>query len=199
MESTVWLGTGNTLFEYLEVLLVYGMMFLLIRYGTRQVELNFQRSYWWLAAGWSATIFVGNYLCYLLGVMSFLPWLDNVLHSFVWIGLCLSFLYAGCHRYPMWEQMALFVVVSFIVKVAERLIIGTWEHPHFFGIDGNPAYIIGWSLMDGLYPPISLLFLRLVSRLDRGVLVPGDGVLDPRPFPYGGASVVAAAKRLASS
>ena len=182
MDSASILGPGNTLADYALVLLVYAMLFLLIRFGTRRVELSFRRSYWYLAVGWSVTIFVGNYLCYRWGVMSFLPWLDNALHSFVWIGLCLSFLYAGAFRLPMWEQMALFVVVSLIVKVAERLIIGTWEHPHFFGIDGNAAYIAGWSLMDGLYPPIALLYLRLVRRFDASVLSPEGDALEPPSF-----------------
>jgi hypothetical protein len=182
MDSTSILGAGNTLYHYGLVLLVYAMMFLLIRFGTRRVELNFRRSYWYLAIGWGVTIFVGNYLCYLAGVMSFLPWLNNLVHTFLWIGLCLSFLYAGSYRYPMWEQMALCIIVSLIVKVAERLLLGTWEHPHFFGIDGNAAYIIGWSVMDFLYPVVSLLFLRLVGRIDRDVFVPVGDALDPQPF-----------------
>ena len=27
--------------------------------------------------------------------MSFLPWLTNFMHTFVWIGVCLSYLYLG--------------------------------------------------------------------------------------------------------
>jgi hypothetical protein len=97
--------------------------------------------------------------------MSFLPWLNNGLHTFVWIGLCLGFLYAWSHRKPMWLQFVLFAAFSLVVKIAERAILGTWEHDHFFGIRGNAAYIIGWSLLDGLYPVLSLYGLKLVRRV----------------------------------
>jgi len=104
--------------------------------------------------------------------MSFLPWLNNFFHTFIWIGLCLSFLYAGAYRKPPLEQMALFAIFSFIVKWAERTILGTWELDHFFFIPGNVAYITGWSLMDGIYPIISAFGLRLVSKFMRGVITP---------------------------
>ncbi|MGE3801818.1 MAG: hypothetical protein AB7H80_12435 [Candidatus Kapaibacterium sp.] len=166
------LGAGNTLFDYLLVLLVYGAMYLLIRNANRRVELNFRKTFWILYVGWGFGVLVGNYLFYLIGIMSFLPWLNNAFHTLIWIGLCLSFLYAGCYRKPVIEQVALFVIFSFIVKVAERMILGTWELDNFFGIDGNWAYIIGWSCMDGLYPFISIVGLRLVSRVSIGVVVP---------------------------
>lgn len=166
------LGAGNGLWDYLFVLLFYGAMFVLIRFGTRRVELNFRKTYWILFFGWGFGVFVGNYLFYLIGIMSFMPWLNNAFHTLIWIGLCLSYLYAGCYRLPVWEQCALFAIFSFLVKMAERLLLGTWEHDNFFGIDGNMAYIVGWSLMDALYPFISVLGLRLVSRYTRGVVVP---------------------------
>jgi hypothetical protein len=101
--------------------------------------------------------------------MSFLPWVNNVLHTFVWIGLCLGFLYAGARKRPLWEQFLLFSIFSFIVKQAEHEVLGTSELDHFFLIRGNAAYITGWSLMDGLYPIISRLGLRLVARFVSGV------------------------------
>ena len=170
MESL--LGHGNTLFDYLLVLLFYGAMFVLIHYGSRRVELNFRKTFLILYIGWGFGVFIGNYLFYLIGIMSFLPWLNNAFHTLIWIGLCLGFLYAGCYRRSIPEQVALFVIFSFLVKVAERTILGTWELDHFFGIDGNWSYIIGWSLMDGLYPFISAIGLRLVSRFTSGVIVP---------------------------
>jgi hypothetical protein len=72
----------------------------------------------------------------------------------------------------MWEQFLLFAIFSFIVKAAERYFLGTWELPYFFFIDGNAAYIIGWSLMDGLYPFISMFGLKVISKYSEGVLVP---------------------------
>ena len=167
------LGEGNTWLSYLPVLLVYLLLFVVMRYATSRVELNFRVSYRLMALGWSISVFIGNYLFYRLGIMSFLPWLNNALHTFVWIGLCLSFLYAGCYRRPIWEQCLLFSIFSVIVKFAERQLLGTWELDHFFFIDGNLAYILGWSLMDGLYPFISMFALTQFSRFVRGVVVPG--------------------------
>lgn len=164
------LGAGNDLFDYLLVLLFYGAMFVLIRYGTRRVELNFRRTFWVLYICWGFGVFIGNYLFYLIGIMSFLPWLNNAFHTLIWIGLCLGFLYAGCYHRPIIEQISLFVIFSFLVKVAERLILGTWEHDNFFGIDGNWAYIIGWSLMDGLYPLISMALLTPLGRFVDGIV-----------------------------
>jgi hypothetical protein len=166
------LGAGNTIADYLAVLAVYGALFIVMRYANERVELNFRKTFWILFAGWSAGVFLGNYLFYLLGVMSFLPWLNNFFHTFVWIGLCLSFLYPGAYRRPLWEQFALFAIFSFIVKWAEHTILGTWELDHFFFIEGNLAYIIGWSLMDGLYPVISAFGLKLISKFVRGVITP---------------------------
>ena len=169
------LGVGNNLIDYLLVLLFYGAMFLLIRHGVRGVELNFRKNYLVLFLGWGLGVFVGNYLFYLIGIMSFLPWLNNAFHTLIWIGLCLGYLYAGVYRRPLIEQILLFIVFSFLVKMAEHLLLGTWEHDNFFGIDGNAAYIVGWSIMDGLYPLISMAGLKLVGRFVDGVWSPGRG------------------------
>jgi hypothetical protein len=170
--SAVLLGAGNGPLRYALVLLVYAALFVVMRYANDHVELNFRRTFWVLYVGWGIGTFLGNYLLYRAGWMSFLPWVNNALHTFVWIGLCLGFLYAGAYRRPAWEQFTLFVVFSFIVKVAERLILGTWELPYFFVIPGNVAYLLGWSVLDGLYPTLSALALRPISRFIRGVVVP---------------------------
>jgi hypothetical protein len=166
------LGTGNGVAQYLELLLVYAALFVVIRYANDRVELNFRRTYWILFFGWGVATFLANYGLYRAGWMSFLPWVNNFLHTFVWIGLCLGFLYAGAYRRPWWEKFLLFATFSFIVKVAERLILGTWELPYFFFAQGNLAYLIGWSLLDGLYPALSELCLRIIGRFVRGVVTP---------------------------
>jgi hypothetical protein len=166
-------GAGNGVTDYLLLLLFYGAMVVLMRYGHARVPARFRRTYVALFIGWGFGTFVANYLLYRAGVMSFLPWLNNALHTFVWIGLCLGFLYAGAHRRPVLEQFALFAIYSFLVKHAEHALLGTWEHPSFFGMGGNEAYIIGWSLMDGLYPVISMVGLKLLSNVVSGLVVPG--------------------------
>lgn len=168
MSASFW-GAGNGIVQYVLLLVFYGMLFVLMRNANRTVELSFRAAYTYLFVGWSIGTFAANYLLYRAGVMSFLPWLNNFLHTFVWIGLCLGFLYAGAYRKPLLEQFAVFAIYSLLVKIAEHALLGTWEHDNFFGIPGNAAYIIGWSLMDGLYPVVSLFGLRLVVRLDDAV------------------------------
>lgn len=163
------LGAGNGIGQYALVLTFYAMLFVLMRHANARVELSFRTAYTYLFVGWSFGTFIANYLLYRAGVMSFLPWLNNFCHTFVWIGLCLGFLYAGAYRKSLLEQFALFAIYSLLVKLAEHALLGTWEHDNFFGIPGNAAYIIGWSLMDGLYPVVSAVGLRVVVRLDKDV------------------------------
>lgn len=166
------LGPRNNWWDYAAVLAVYGALFIVMRHANARIELNFRKTFWILFFGWAGGVFVGNYVFYRIGIMSFLPWLNNFLHTFVWIGLCLGFLYAGSHRKSFLEQFALFAIFSFIVKWAEREILGTWEFDHFFFIQGNLAYVIGWSLMDGLYPLLSAIGLGIISRYVTGVVRP---------------------------
>lgn len=166
------LGAGNGALDYVLVLVMYGAMFVLMRFAAPRMDPAFRRTYWTLFFGWGIGTFVANYLLSLAGVMSFLPLLNNAFHTFVWIGLCLGFLYAEAHRHPLLEQFAVFAIFSFLIKVAENGLLGTWELNHFFGIPGNAAYIIGWSLADGLYPVLSAFGLKLVSRAVSGLIVP---------------------------
>jgi hypothetical protein len=166
------LGAGNGPADYAVLLVVYGCLFLVMRYANPRIDPTFRKTYWTLFLGWGTLVLIANYLLYLAGLMSFLPWLNNAFHTFIWIGLCLGFMYAEAHRHPLLEQFALFAIFSFIVKWAERTILGTWEHGHFFGIPGNMAYIIGWSLADGLYPVVSVAGLKVVSKFISGLVVP---------------------------
>lgn len=172
MTSDAFFGAGNGIVDYLPVLLVYGALFVVMRYANRSVPVSFRRTFVTLYVGWAVGVFIANYLLYRAGFMSFLPWLNNFFHTFIWIGLCLGFLYAEAHRRPFLEQVALFAIFSFIVKWAELTLLGTWELDNFFGIPGNIAYITGWSLMDGLYPVVSVVGLKFVSRWIDGLVVP---------------------------
>lgn len=162
------LGSSNTLVDYLLVLLIYALVFIIIRYPSPKIELNFKINFKVLFFFWSFVMFLGNYIFYLIGVMSFLPWLNNFIHSFIWIGICLTFLYAGVHKRGIIEQFLLFAIFSFIIKIAENLILGTWEKDPFYFLHGKYAYIIVMSLVDGFYPPISAVVLKLASRFIDG-------------------------------
>ncbi|MBL8155151.1 MAG: hypothetical protein JNM70_13285 [Anaerolineae bacterium] len=166
------LGAGNTLGSYLLVLLVYGSLFVVMRYGNPTVAPAFRKTFIILYFVYAISIFIANYVLYRLGVMSFLPWLNNFMHTFIWIGLCLNFVYAGSYNRPIWEQFVFFFIFSFVVKLAEHQILGTWEQPNFFGISGNLAYMLGWSLVDGLTPVANVLGLRLAAPYIKDLVVP---------------------------
>ena len=69
------------------------------------------------------------------------------------------------------RQFVLFATFSLVVKYAEQLAFGTWEHGHFFGIPGNFAYVLGWSLLDGLLPFVIQAGLHVLARLGVGGLI----------------------------
>lgn len=158
------LGAGNTLPNYLLILLLYGLMFLLIRYPKPTLELNYRSNFLFLLFLWAVLMFTGNYLFYRLGVMAYLPWLNNLLHSFVWVGFCLGWLYYGTHERPLWEQFVLFAFTSFIVKIAEHALLGTWHLETYLGINSPYAYIVAMSVVDGFYPVISAWLIRWLSK-----------------------------------
>lgn len=163
------LGAGNGPMDYVWLLGVYLMMLVLMRQGHRTVELSFRRSWTVLILTLGPIVFVANWLLFRAGWMSFLPWLNNVMHALVWVGVGLTFLYAGARRRPALEQFALFAIFSFIVKVAEHLLLGTWEKDSFFGIPGQVAYMAGWSVLDGCLPFVTGPGLQLIARYVPGV------------------------------
>lgn len=115
--------------------------------------------------------FVANYLLFRAGVMSFLPWLNNFLHTFVWIGIGFPYLWLGIRgRRSIVVQYLLFVVFSAIIKYIEQVLFGTWEHPNFFGIPGNFWYILGWSTVDGTYPLLIPAGVRLAGKVVPGLI-----------------------------
>src|SRR5215207_5721844 len=97
-----FLGVGNSILGYILILLVYGGLFIAMRQAGTRIEPEFRRSFVILYVVWAFGIFIGNYLFYLLGIMSFMPWLNNFIHSFIWIGLCLGFLYAISYKRLLW-------------------------------------------------------------------------------------------------
>jgi hypothetical protein len=158
------LGINNGYPEYLLVLIVYALMFLLIRYPKPVIELNYRGTFKFLAALWIFLMFTGNYLFFRLGLMSFLPWLNNFIHSFLWIGVCLTWLYYCTHERPSWEQFIHFSFTSFIIKMTEHLVLGSWSRDSYAGIDHPLAYLIAMSLVDGFYPLISKFVLAWASK-----------------------------------
>jgi hypothetical protein len=174
-----FLGAGNGLGDYFLVLLVYAGLFVVMQQIYPRIDPDFRKSFRLLFFAYGIGIFIANYVLFRLGFMSFMPWLNNFFHTFIWIGLCLTFLYNGSYRKPFWQQFVLFAVFSYAVKLAEHQILGTWEFGNFFGIQGNTAYIIGWSLADGLTPLLSFIVLHLAGRFTSGLVKPDFSLFAP--------------------
>lgn len=157
----------------LGLLAFYAGLFVIIRLIKPTIASEERKTFYTIGGVWAVAVFVANSLLYRAGLMSFLPWLDNFLHTFLWIGICLSFLYLGVREdHAMPVQCVVFATFSLIVKYAEQLLFGTWELDHFFHVfHGNIAYVLGWSLADGLYPPLTFYGLRVLGRWVRGLIV----------------------------
>lgn len=150
----------------LAVLLFYAGLFTIIRVIKPRIEHEERRTAVAIGLAWAAPVFVANYLLYKADLMSFLPWVNNFMHTFLWIGICLTFLYLGVRStQPMLVQIILFTTFSLIVKYAEHIAFGTWDQDNFFHVfEGNWTYILGWSIADGMYPLLTLWGLRFASR-----------------------------------
>jgi hypothetical protein len=157
----------------LAILLFYAALLTIIRVIKPNIAPEERRTAVAIGVAWSIPVFVANYLLYKAGLMSFLPWVTNFMHTFIWIGVCLTFLYLGVRaQQSMLTQIVLFASFSLIVKYAEQIVFGTWDLDHFFHVfSGNGAYILGWSLADGMYPLITLFGLRLAGRRISGLQV----------------------------
>jgi len=154
-----------TPFRVAAVLALYALLFLIIRTNKKHFSGNEKEVFRFIGLSWAISVFLGNYAFYRIGIMSFLPWINNFMHTFLWIGICLSYLYISVRdKEPMLIQCLHFATFSLIVKYAEQMLLGTWEHDHFFFVfKGNLAYVMGWSLMDGLYPIITKCGLKLLA------------------------------------
>jgi len=157
----------------LGVVAFYASLLVIIRLVKPRIDPAERRTALWIGGLWAVTVFVANYLLYRAGFMSFLPWVNNFMHTFLWIGGCLTVLYLGVRdTQNLVVQMVVFATFSLIVKYAEQLLLGTWEHGHFFHVfEGNFAYVMGWSLADGVYPPLTLFGMRAVARVVPGLIV----------------------------
>lgn len=156
----------------LAVLAIYAALYVIILGFKLKICARERKTLFVIAGSWAVSVFIANYLLFLAGLMSFLPWENNFLHTFLWIGFCLSRLYLGVREdRSMPAQFVIFATFSLVVKYGEQMLFGTWEHGHFFHVfRGNTAYVLGWSLADGLYPPLTLWGLRLLAKRVPGLI-----------------------------
>lgn len=162
-----------TALRVLGVLAFYAGCFVVIRIARKRIDPVERRTFLAIGGVWAVSVFVANYLLYKAGVMSFLPWVNNFMHTFIWIGFCLTWLYLGVRETEkLWVQCVIFGFFSLIVKYAEQKLFGTWEHDHFFfhSLHGNGVYVLGWSLADATYPVLTLVVLRAVAKRIPGLI-----------------------------
>ncbi len=155
------------------LLAFYAALLVVIRMMKKKVEPVEWRTFLAIGAVWAVSVFAANYLLHLADLMSFLPWVNNFMHTFLWIGICLTWLYLGVRETKsLAAQCVIFATFSLIVKYAEQLLFGTWDQDNFFHVfEGNWTYVLGWSLADGTYPILTLYGLRLASRRIPGLVV----------------------------
>lgn len=155
------------------ILLFYSALFVIIHMYRGRIDRSETKTFLAIGGAWAVSVFLGNYLLYRAGLMSFLPWTNNFLHTFIWIGFCLTWLYLAVREdHALLVQCIAFATFSLVVKYAEQMAFGTWDHSHFFHVfRGNFAYVLGWSLADGLYPPLTLVGLRILGRWVPGLIV----------------------------
>jgi hypothetical protein len=155
-----------------QVLALYAGLFVVIRMGRPGIAPDERKTALVVGGLWFVLVFIANILLARAGVMSPLPLLNNFMHTGLWIGICLTALYFGNrHTVGILPLCIAFAVFSLVVKYAENHLFGTWDLDHFFYVfRGNPAYILGWSLADGLYPVITLIGVRLISRFVSGLV-----------------------------
>ncbi len=151
------------------LLTFYAALFVIVRLTKPALNHDERRVYGLLYLAWAAPVFVANYLLALVGLESFIPWHINFMHTFLWIGLCLGWLYLGVRHEPLWIQFVVFATFSLVVKLTEQRLFGVWSLEHFFFVfPGNWSYLLGWSLADGLYPLLSTAGLALIDSLGTG-------------------------------
>ncbi len=155
------------------VLVIYAAILVIIRVINPRIDPPERKTALWIGGIWAVSVFLANYLLYRIGLMSFLPWINNFMHTFLWIGGCLTLLYLGVRdTQSLVVQMIVFATFSLVVKYAEQMLLGTWDHDNFLHVfQGNFAYVLGWSLADGLYPPLTLFGMRLVVKVVPGLIV----------------------------
>lgn len=155
----------------LAVLAFYGAIWLIAWGYRRSIDPVERKTFVAIGLVWAVSVFIANYLLYRAGAMSYLPWVNNFLHTFVWIGFVLTWLYLSVRETEnLVVQCVLFTFFSLVVKYWEQHVFGTWGHDNFFGADGNTAYVVGWSVADGTYPVLTLLVLRAVARRVPGLV-----------------------------
>jgi len=154
------------------ILALYAALAVVISISGRKLTREERKTFLLLAGSASAIAFVSNFLLFKIGAMTFLPWINNFLHSFFWIGLMFPWMYFATRGRSPVVVFITFATLSLVVKYIEQILFGTWDGPNFLHIiPGNFGYILGWSLVDGGLPFVMSFGLRLLSKFMPGLVV----------------------------
>jgi hypothetical protein len=75
------------------ILLFYAALFVVISISGRTLTKDERKTFLLLCGAGFSIAFITNFLLFKIGAMTFLPWINNFLHSFFWIGLGFPWLY----------------------------------------------------------------------------------------------------------
>ena len=85
------------------ILLFYVALFVVISISGRTLTKDERKTFLLLCGAGFSIAFITNFLLFKIGAMTFLPWINNFLHSFFWIGLGFPWLYFATRgRSPSW-------------------------------------------------------------------------------------------------
>lgn len=173
----------------LVLLAVYGLVFSVAWFDRRRLDRAERRTFWVLFVAWSVSVPLINYGGYRLGLVGPMPWLNNLLHGVVWVGVVLTYLFLAVRHLHIAVQFMAFAFFSLVVRYVEYRLFGVWEHPHFLHVfRGTEASLLGWSFVDGFIPLLDLGLLALLRGRVPG-LVTREGVRATEPGrPAGGGS-----------
>ena len=154
------------------ILILYASVLLVAWWHKRKLDAAERKTFVVIYLVWAISIFFINYLGYVIGVFSYLPWFpNNFLHTFVWIGISLSYLFMAIRKEHIVVQFMAFALFSLVIRYAEYKIFGVWNGDHFlFVVEGVDAYIIGWSYVDGFYSPATFILLRILKKWIPGLI-----------------------------
>lgn len=155
------------------LLLLYASVFLVAWFDKRTLDAAERKTFVVLWAVWAPAVLLVNYLGAILGAITFIPWLNNVLHAVVWVGIVLTYLFLAVRHLHIALQFMAFAFFSLIVRLGEFALFGVWDHPHFLWVfRGTEASLLGWSFVDGFIPLIDLALLAVLRSKVPG-LIPG--------------------------
>ncbi len=154
------------------ILILYATVLFIAWWHKRKLDTAERKTFIVIYLMYAISIFFINYLGYVIGVFSYLPWFpNNFLHTFVWIGIVLTYLFMAIRKEHMVVQFMAFAAFSLVIRYAEYKIFGVWDgQGTLYESYGTDAYIALWSYVDGFYSIATFLLLRILKKWIPGLI-----------------------------